>query len=192
MRDQGLPIQQPRLAAVASAVLGSAALWRIALAARHYRVSLTITNDPSIRELEQVSASFELGLGVILLAHAVAAAYLVRHPLRLHGVVIVALATVTAALVAGSFLRAPVLGAPGLWPASLILAGAGCGFLFAAPWASVYLGALLGGVLGFSAGAPSVESIAVLAVAVPTVIFALIGVGLGRAARRLVPTRGTP
>jgi hypothetical protein len=170
---------------VASAVFGCGAVWRLTLAIRHYRIALAITDDPSAQELEQVSALLELGLGFALLAHAVAAACLVRRPLRLHGVVILAIAAVTGVLIAGSLMQAPVLSAPGLLPASLILGCMGAGYFSGAPWASAYLGALTGSVIGFCVGSPSIEPLAAAAVTVPSVVLALVGVALGRLVRRL-------
>ena len=176
-----------RIAAVASAVLGCGALWRAGLAVRHYRASLNIIDDPSMRELEEVSAFFELGLAIVLLGHAVVAVYLIRRPLQLEGVVVGAVAALAGVVIAGSFLQIPMLGAPGLLPASLILGCAVAGFFTRAPWASSYLGALVGSSLGFYFGAPIFEPLALLAVIVPPAIFALVGVALGRLLRRLGP-----
>jgi hypothetical protein len=178
-----------RIALAASALLGCAALWRAAVAIRHYRISLGISDDPSMRELEQVSALFELGLAFLLLIHAVAAAYFVQHALRLDGVVVAAIAAVAAVSVTGAFWRLSGLRIPGLVPASLILGGALAGYFSRSPWISAYLGALVGSVAGVLVAAPSREPIAALAVTVPPVLVALVGVGLGRALRRLDPLR---
>ena len=105
-------LSRQSLAVVAVAALGFGGIWRAGLAVQHYHISRAIANDPSAREIEQISAFLELGLSVILLAHAVAAAWLIRHPLRLHGVLVVATAAVTGLLMAGSFLRAPILSTP--------------------------------------------------------------------------------
>ncbi len=117
---------QTRSAAVASAALVSGALWRAALAAQHYLASFRILDDPSARELEQVSALFECGLAVILLGHAVAVASYTRRPFRLNGVALVAIAAVAGIAIGGSLSQAPILGAPGLVPVSLLVA---CGFV---------------------------------------------------------------
>jgi hypothetical protein len=173
-----------RLAAVASAVFGCAALWRAGLAVRHYRASLNVIDDPSIRELEEVSALFELALAIVLLGHAVVAAYSVRRKLEIDGVVVAMVAVLAGAIIAGSFQQIPMLGTPGLLPASLILGGAVAGFFSRAPWAASYLGALMGSSLGLYFGAPTAEWLALLAVIVPPTIFALVGVALGRLLRR--------
>ena len=183
-----------RIAAVASAVLGCGALWRAGLAVQHYRASLNIIDDPSIRELEEISASFELGLAIVLLGHAVVAAYLIRRPLQIEGVVVAAVAALAGVVTAGPFLQIPMLGTPGLLPASLILGCAVAGFFTRAPWASSYLGTLVGSSLGFYFVAPSFyfedpdfQPLLLLAVIVPPAIFALVGVALGRLLRRLGP-----
>lgn len=176
-----------RIAAVASAVLGCGALWRAGLAVRHYHASLNIVDDPSMRELEQVSAFFELGLAIVFLGHAVAAAYLIRRPLQIEGVVVGAVAVLAGVVTAASFLQISVLGAPGSMPASLILGCAVAGFFARAPWASSYLGALIGSSLGFFFGAPAFDPLALLAVIIPPAVFALVGVALGRLLRRLGP-----
>ena len=66
-----------RIAAALAGVLGAAAIWRGVLAIAHFRASLAET-DPSLQELEEVSALIELGLASLLLAHAIAAAYCAR------------------------------------------------------------------------------------------------------------------
>ncbi len=178
-------LSRQSLAVVAVAALGFGGIWRAGLAVQHYHISRAIANDPSAREIEQISAFLELGLSVILLAHAVAAAWLIRHPLRLHGVLVVATAAVTGLLMAGSFLRAPILSTPGLLPAALILGCAGAGYFSHAPWVSTYLGALAGSLTGFCVAAPSIDPISALAVTAPPIVFAWVGVALGKAIRRL-------
>lgn len=174
-----------RLAAIASAVLGCGAIWRAGLAVWHYRASLKIIDDPSVRELEQVSALFELGLAIVFLAHAVAAAYLIRRPLQTEGFVVGAVAALTGAGVAGSLLQIPVLGAPGFLPASVVFGCAGAGLFTRTPWVSSYLGALVGSSLGFFFATPTIDPLVYLAVIVPPAVLAILGVALGRLIRRL-------
>ena len=178
-----------RIAAIASAVFCCGALWRAGLAVRHYRASLNIIDDPSIRELEEVSAFFELGLAIILLGHAVVAAYLIRRPLQIDGIVVGAVAALAGGVIAGSLLQIPMLGATGLLPGTLILGCAVAGFFTRSPWASSYLGALVGSSLGFYFGTTTFEPLALLAVIVPPAVFALVGVALGRLLRRLGPSQ---
>jgi hypothetical protein len=177
-----------RVAVIASAVFCCSALWRAGLAVRHYRASINIIDDPSIREFEEVSAFFELGLAIILFGHAVVAAYLIRRPLQIDGIVVGAVAALAGGVIAGSLLQIPMLGATGLLPATLIPGCAVAGFFARSPWASSYLGALLGGFLGFYFGNTTFEPIVLLAVIVPPAIFALVGVALGRLLRRLGPS----
>ena len=174
-----------RIAAIASAVFGCAALWQAGLAVRHYRASLNIIDDPSIRELEEVSAFFELGVAIVLLGHAVVAAYLIRRPLQIDVVVVGAVATLAGGVIGGSLLQMPMLGATGLLPVTLILGCAVAGFFTRSPWASSYLGALVGSSLGFYIGTTTFEPLALLAVIVPPAVFALVGVALGRLIRLL-------
>ena len=183
--DSMMNTSYARSVAVASTVLGCSAMWRAGLAVCHYRASLNITDDPSIRELEVVSALFELGLATVLLGHAMVAAYLIRRPIQIDSVTVGAVAALAGVVVAGSFLQVPLLGIPGVLPASLILGCALAGFYRLAPWASSYLGALLGSSVGFYFGAPDFESIALLAVIVPPALFALMGVTVGRLLHRL-------
>ena len=180
---------QARVAAAASALLAGGALWAGGLALRHYRASLSIVNDPSMRELEQVTALFHLALVVILLAHAGTAAYFTRHRLRLNVIVIAAVGTVTGVLIAGAFSRAPILGAPGAVPISLVLCGGLAGYLIRAPWASVYLGAFTGSLIGVVIAGPSRDPMVMLAVIAPQILVALVSTALGRLARRAGPLR---
>ena len=181
-----------RFTAIAGAALAGAAFWRGWLAVQHYRTSLTIIDDPSMRELEQVSAFVESGVALVLLAHAVAAAYLVRRPVRLHVTFLLAIAGVTGTLVVASFLRAPIAGAPGVLSVSLLLAAIGGGYRINSPWASAYLGAALGSVVGACVSVPGVDAMVALAVAAPQVIWAMAGVALGSmlSRRRPVPASG--
>ena len=177
-----------RLAGIAVAVLGLCGIWRAGLAVRHYRLSLAITNDPSARELEQVSALLEFGVSVILLAHAVAAGWLRPPPAQsLPNRDPGPRPQSRECWWPGSFLQTPVLSLPGLLPALLIVGCAGAGFLSEAPWASVYLGALAGGIVGFCLTAPSLDPISALAVTAPLIVFALVGVAIGKGIRRLPP-----
>lgn len=165
-------------------MLASGAVWRTALAIRHYRRSLAITDDPSARELEQVTAVFESGLVVLLLAHAVAALYFTRHRLRPHAATVVLTAALAGTLTAASFWRAPVLGTPGLIPLSLLFACGVVGYRVAAPWSSAYLGVLVGSVVGFLVAAPGMDLTGMLVVVSFPVLFSLVGVTLGRLVRR--------
>jgi hypothetical protein len=174
------------LAALASVALVSGALWRAALAARHYLASLRILDDPSARELEQISALFECGLAVILLGHAVAAASYTRRPFGVSGVALVAIAAVAGTTIGGSLSRTPVLGAPGLVPAALLATCGFAGYLANHAWASAYLGVVLGGVAAGTLAASELNPFVLLAISVPPLGFGLAGVGLGRLVRRRV------
>ena len=174
---------------MASALFVIGALWLAGLAVRHYRASVEIVDDPSIRELEQTTALVYLGIAAIVLAHAVVAAYFTRHPIRLHGTVIGAVGTVAGVFVAGSFLQLPVLAAQGVLPVSLVVCCGIVGYIASSPWASVYLGALTGSLAGYVLTVPDIEPLVVLAVVAPQVLVAFAGTALGRLVRRVGPLR---
>jgi len=114
---------QKRSAASVSVALVCGAVWRAAIAGRHYLASSRILDDPSARELEQASALFECALAAVLLGHAVAAASYTRRPFGLNASVVASLAIVAGATIGGSLSQVPALGVPGLVPASLLVAG---------------------------------------------------------------------
>ena len=176
---------QSRVATGATVLLGLAAIWRAGLAAWHYRASLRIMDDPSARELRQLTALIEVSLAVTIAAHAALAAYLIRRPLRIHWVVVLAIAGATTLLIVGSFQRVPVLGMTGLQPVVLTLGGAAAGYLHDDPWVSAYLGAAVGGVAGFLLAVPSGEWMVALAVTIPPVMSTMVGVIVGRIIRRV-------
>lgn len=176
-----------KAAALGSFFFGCAAFWRAGLAIQHYRASVAISADPSGRELEEVLALFELGLAIILVLHAVAAAYFIRNPIKSNGIVVAAVALLVGVITAGSFLHIPFLSVPGLLPVSLVIGCSIAGFYTRAPWTSAYLGAVGGGLAGFYFAAPAFEPFAMLAVVLPPVVFAMVGVAFGRLIRRFVP-----
>lgn len=178
-----------KIMVLASAIFCGAAIWRLILAVQHYSASLKIIDDPSIRELEAVSASFEIGFAIVLLGHAVVAVYLVRRPLQLDAVVIGTVAALVGVIIAASFLHIPILGAAAMLPAVLLPACAIAGLISHSPWLSAYLGAVLGSSLGFYLGTPAFEPFAMLAVMTAPVTFALAGVSLGKLLRRFGPFR---
>jgi hypothetical protein len=177
------------LAAVASAALACGALRRAFLAAQHYRVSCAIRDDPSAKELEQVSALFEGGFALVLLGHALAAASYTRRPFRLNGAAVLGIAAVAGTTIGGSLAKVPVPDTPGLVSFSLLLACGLVGYSASHAWASVYLGVVLGGVAASALAAPELRPLVVLAIVVPPVCVGLVGVGLGRLARRALADR---
>ncbi len=172
------------IAAVASVAFGWLALWRVGMAIQHYRSSLNVVDDPSMREVFEVSAFFELGLAVLFILHAVVAAYLMRGRIRFEGVVFTAIGILVGVLIAGRFLQLPLLSIPGLLYASVFLAGVVASLIVRAPWASWYLGALVGSSLASHCAVPTIDSIDVLAVVVPSTFFALIGVAFSMQLRQ--------
>ena len=176
---------QARLALVAVLAFASMAFWRLALAFGHYRKSLAMVDVPSAKELEQASLILEAGLGAILLLHAGAAALLMRRPLRVEAGTVVGVFALVGILTVSSLQRFPALGAPGILPIGLTLAGICAGVMTEAPWLSAYLGTLLGSLVGAWTGAPGLDPIIAAAVVIPALAAVLIGVTLGRLTRRL-------
>lgn len=170
-------------------MLVCAAVWRAVLAGQHYLASSRILDDPSARELEEVSALFECALAVFLLGHAVLAASYTRRPFGLNAAVVASLAVVAGATLWGSLQQLPVLSVPGLTPASLLVAGGFAGYLATHAAASAYLGVVLGSFASCVLALPESGPFVLLAVTVPPVVFALVGVGLGRLARRHAGSR---
>ncbi len=64
-------------------LFAAGAVWRALVALHHYQSSLAVVDDPSIQELEQVSAGVEGGIALILLAHSGALLSLSRRPLQI-------------------------------------------------------------------------------------------------------------
>ena len=177
--------QQTRTAAVVLALTAAAAIWRAVLAAQHQWAALEILDDPSARELEQVAALVEAALALILLAHAAAAAFYLRRPLVLSGPAALLTGLIAFATVGGSLFQVPLLGAAGVVPLALVLTCAAVGYRVRGAWFSTYLGAACGSLVGGLLGGAGAEPFALLAVVVPAVVFALVGVASGRGLRRV-------
>jgi len=176
-----------RIAGALAAILGAGAIWRGVLTIAHFRSSLAET-DPSLRELEEVSALIELGLASLLFVHAVAAAYWARREIFFSPVWALGLGLATAGCVGASFAKLPYAGAPGVLAGFELIAGVAAGFVLGSPWLSVYAGAAAGSAVGFLLAAPSFIPFALLAVAVPPTLVVLFGAALGKGLRRISGT----
>jgi hypothetical protein len=177
-----------RFGALLGVVLfAAAALWRAIVAVQHYRLSLATVDDPSIQELEQVSAMIEGGIAVVLLAHAAALFALFRRPLVFSWPLALGVALVCAATLGGAMLGFPLLSIPGVYPATIVVAVAVLSHLLTFGWVSLYLGALVGSVLAWYVASPVLDALVLLFVAAPCVIFAFLGAGLRQLILRLVP-----
>lgn len=159
-------------------LFGAGAAWRAVVAVRHYERSLAAANDPSIQELEQVSAAVEGGIALVLLAHGVLLMALARRPIRIRWPYGLAVALVCAIVLSGSLLGAPLFSWPGVYPASIVVSVALLSHFLAFAWLSLYLGSLLGSVVAWCVGAPAIDPFACLFVVGPCVALAFLGAGL--------------
>ena len=167
------------MAALIAAVLGCAAIWRASLGFVHYRLSIAAAEDLSEREIEQVAALFEWGLAGLILAHAVAALYFMRRPLRPSLVWVVSIAAAVGILVAGSLWKAGVLANPGLLPISLILTCGVMGYRADAPWSFCIYWRADRQYRRSRGGNARLDLIVMLFAPAPTVVIAFVGVALG-------------
>ena len=153
-------------------------MWRAVVALDHYRSSIAVANDPSIRELEQVSAGLEGGVSLILLLHGVASLALSRRPLLIRWPYALGVAVVCAVLVSGSLLAAPLITVAGVYPVSIVVSVLILSHFLMFGWLSLYLGALVGSMLGWYIAAPVSDALACLFVVGPCVVLAFLGAGL--------------
>jgi hypothetical protein len=159
-------------------VSAAGAVWRALVAAHHYRLSLAVVDDPSMKELEQVSAAVEGGISLILLFHAGALIALSRRPLVIKWPYAIAVALVCAVFVSGSLLSLPVISWLGIYPLSIVASVALLSHFLMFGWVSLYLGTLSGSVLAWYAAPPVSDPFACLAVVVPCIALAFLGAGL--------------
>lgn len=159
-------------------LLVAGAVWRALVALGHYRSAITITNDPSIREFEQVNAFFEVGLALVLLIHGVGLAAFSRRPPVFRWPYTLGVGLACALIVSGSLLGASVTALPGAYPISIIVSVAILSHLLMFSWISLYLGAVIGSALACFGAAPAPDAFACLFVVVPCVAFAFVGAGV--------------
>ncbi len=164
-----------RLFAVLFAV---GAVWRALVSLHHYQSSLTVVDDPSIKELEHVSAVVEGGFALILLTHGGALFALSRRPLQIRWPYALGVALVCAVILSGSLLGAPVFSLPGVYAASIVVSVSILSHFFMFGWVSLYLGSLAGSVLAWHVVAPVTDVFASLFVVGPCVVLAFVGAGL--------------
>ena len=153
-------------------------MWRALVALRHYELSLAAADDPSIQELEQVSAAVEGGIALLLLAHGGALIALSRRPLQIRWPYALAVAFLCAAILSATLLGAPVLSWPGVYPASIVVGVSLLSHFLRFNWLSLYLGSLLGSIFAWSVATPAMDPFACLFVVGPCVALAFLGAGL--------------
>jgi len=161
-----------------SVLFAAGAVWRALVALHHYQSSLTVVDDPSIQELEQVSAGVEGGIALILLAHSGALLSLSRRPLQIRWLYALSVALVCAVILGGSLLGAPVFSLPGVYAASIVVSISILSHFLVFGWISLYLGSLTGSVLAWHIWAPVTDVFVSLSVVAPCVAPAFLGAGL--------------
>ena len=154
------------------------AVWRALVALHHYQSSLAVADDPSIQELEQVSAVVEGGISLILLAHGAALFALSRRPLQIRWPYALGVALVCAVILSGSLLGAPAFSLPGVYAASIVVSVSILSHFLMFGWVSLYLGSLAGSALAWYVVAPVTDVFACLFVVAPCVALAFLGAGL--------------
>ncbi len=168
-----------RAALLSLALLSLAgAVWRAVVGVRHYEASLAVRDDPSHRELEEVSTYIEGGFSIVLLLHAAAFVALSRRGLLVHWTYVGSLALFCAVAVGGSLLGLPLLSAVGVYPLTMVIAVFALSHRLGWNWLSLYLGALVGGTIGYLVGVPSIDGFVWLSVVGPCVLLAFLGGGL--------------
>ena len=173
----------------AAALLGGAGLWRAALAWRHHRASLALGGDPSLQELEEVTALVETGLAILLLAHAVGAWFLARKPLRFDLKVAIGVASLCAVLFGLSLLQNMFHGTGGWYPWFAIVGCASLAYVFPRRWLSFYGGSFVGSAIAWWAVSPEPDAFVGLFVVAPSVAYALLGAGVGSVLRGWITHR---
>lgn len=169
-----------RSSLVVATLLAAVAIWRIASGVGHYHASVAITDDPSMRELEQVSAGFEFAFAALLVLHAVGVFVIGRRAVRIDNAAAIAVGILTAVSVTAALLKVPILATPGFLGLPLLVVCGRLGYRDSEVWLSVYLGAFVGAALGYLVAIPGIDPIVGSAVVGPPVVTALVGVGVGR------------
>jgi len=155
-----------------------AAVWRAILAVQHYRLSLAVVDDPSIRELEQLGAFLEAGLCLVLLVHAALLVFYSRRPLIIFWPFVAVTGLLCASVIAGTFAGLPLLNLTGVSAIAIVAGVAIACVLMRFNWASLYSGALPGSTLGWLLTTPAVDVFAGLFVVGPAVVYAFLGAAL--------------
>lgn len=176
--------RQLPLAAAALFLVGAG--WRTVIAVRHFYRSLAIADDPSLRELEQVSAWFEGVLAMVLVAHAAALFWLSRNPFTFRWPLAFGVALICASFLGGALLKFSVLAVPGTYGIAIVIAVAILSHVARFDWLSLYFGALVGSAIAWYGTAPTLNTFVGLFVAGPCVVYALVGAVVERLGTKAV------
>ena len=155
-------------------------LWRGFVAIAHYRRALGIHDDPSARELEQVSALFEGGIALILAVHALLLWRLARRGFEFHWRLAFGIALLYGLALFAALSGAPVPGIVVLYPVVVATGSALLSRSLPFSWPSLYSGAVAGGVPGCYAALPTADATVCLFAIAPGIVWVLLGAGLGR------------
>jgi len=169
----------------AGTVLIAGAIWRTFAAVAHYQASLTIVNDPSMQELEQVGVFVEGGLALLLLIHGIALVVLSWRPIEVRWSYAGAAAITCTVILGATLLSVPVFSWPGVYPAAIVASIFFLSRVLPFGWISLYFGAVVGTAVAWSVAAPAIDPFACLAVAVPGVALAFFGAGLQQLRARM-------
>jgi hypothetical protein len=152
---------------------------------QHSERAQAIVNDPSMRELEEVSALFESGAALLLLVHAIVLAEATRRQFTFPLSHALAIAALCALVLAGALGSVPILDLPGVYSATIILGVIVASVLLPFAWLSAYVGAVAGCVVAWYVAVPASDSFACLFVTLPCVVYVLVGAGVSRGLTRL-------
>lgn len=177
---------------ILAAVFSALGIWRGVEAGLHFVASRAIVDDPSIRELEEVSAALEGIFAVVLLIHAAVAFNMARRGVLIEPRLTLLLAVFAAALLGASMTGlAPVLRIPGVYPVAIVAGAAILCRVLPSSWLSLYLGAVIGSVAALVFTSPSLEPFAFLGVVAPFVVLTFAGGALGRWMRKRSARQGS-
>lgn len=171
-------------AGIAAVMFLLGALWRGVIAWQHHVKAQTIINDPSIQELEEVSALLESGAAVVLLIHAILLAVATRRRFAFPVPHALAVAALCALVLAGTLGSAPILENPGVYPLTIVTGVAIISLRLRFGWLSAYVGAVSGCVLAWYSVVPVSDAFACLFVTIPCVVYVLAGAGVSRGLAR--------
>ena len=182
------PPVSPRPAAAGLYAFGALAvlfaLWRAASALAHYRAAAAMT-DPSLRELEEVTAALDGAAALVAIAHAVAAFVLARRPVALNLRLLAASVVFFGLWAAAALLRLDLMAIPGLYPVGAIVAVFALCMILNPGVLAAYLGAVVGATSACFAALGEADPIVCAAVVVPCAAYALLGASGASALQRL-------
>lgn len=150
-------------------------VWRGVIALEHFRASIAVVNDPSMRELEQVSALFNIAAALLAFLHAAVAFVLSRRHVAVNMKLLLAVALFCGMWVAAALFDLAMLSVTGVYPAGIVLGVFLLSSFAQFSWLSIYLGVIMGGTAAWVAAIPESGILACIFVVLPCAVYALIG-----------------